>query len=143
MKVSKKTDYALRVLCTLAQPDCTGPLSMSQLARCNDVPKRFLEHIMLALKDQGWVESSTGRKGGYVLAQAPETITMGEVFRHFDSLVEPALSVRLNCEESRSQACQCRFQRVLVAIHNWTAQYLDNTTVAHIAGVAEKRCQKR
>ena len=50
MKLSKKTDYALRVLFTLVEHWGQGPVSMTTLARRNDVPKRFLEHIMLELK---------------------------------------------------------------------------------------------
>ena len=61
MRLSRKTDYALRVLFTLVDQQGNGPLSMSQLAKKNDVPKRFLEHIMLDLKAQGWVASSPGR----------------------------------------------------------------------------------
>jgi Rrf2 family protein len=89
MKLSKKADYALRVLFDLVERVGQGPVPMNELAKRNDVPKSFLEHIMLDLKEQGWVESTPGRKGGYVLAQDPERITMGQVVRHFDGLMAP------------------------------------------------------
>ena len=89
MKLSKKTDYALRVLFTLVGHWGQAPVSMTELARRNDVPKRFLEHIMLELKKQGWVASAPGRKGGYRLARDPEQITMGQVVRHFDGVLAP------------------------------------------------------
>ena len=63
-----------------------SPISIRELARRNDVPKRFLEQIMLKLKAEGWVESTAGIRGGYVLAKNPEKITMGEVVRHFDGI---------------------------------------------------------
>jgi DNA-binding IscR family transcriptional regulator len=47
-------------------------MSMTQLSKRNEVPKKFLEHIMLDLKKQEWVESSPGRHGGYVLAISPD-----------------------------------------------------------------------
>jgi Rrf2 family protein len=136
MKLSKKTDYALRALFSLV--DRWGndpvPVSMMQLARENDVPKRFLEHIMLDLKEQGWVASSPGRKGGYVLAQPPERITMGQVVRHFDGLMAPIGCVSVTKNEPCTQAHRCRFRRVLLEIRNATARHMDNSTLAEIAG---------
>jgi Rrf2 family protein len=133
MRLSKKTDYALRVLLTLTDNWGKEPLSMTYLAKKNDVPKRFLEHIMLELKEQGWVESSTGRKGGYILATLPERITMGQVVRHFDGLMAPIGCVSVTRNEPCTQSRHCRFRRVLLEIRNLTADYLDNTTLAQIA----------
>jgi Rrf2 family protein len=133
MKLSKKADYALRVLFTLVEFQETGPLSINQLAKKNDVPKRFLEHIMLRLKGQGWVTSSPGRHGGYVLAQAPDRITMGQVVRHFEGLMAPIGCVSVTHNEPCSQSHRCHFRRVLLEIRNLTARYLDNLTLAQVA----------
>jgi len=134
MKLSKKADYALRVLFDLVERAGQGPVSMNDLAKHNDVPKRFLEHIMLDLKEQGWVASSPGRKGGYVLARDPERITMGQVVRHFDGLMAPIGCVSIERHEPCSQAPTCRFRRVLLEVRNQTAQYMDNATLARVAG---------
>jgi Rrf2 family protein len=64
MHISKKTDYALRALFTLVEHYEGTPIPIRELARRNDIPKRFLEQIMLALKAQGWVESLAGMRGG-------------------------------------------------------------------------------
>jgi Rrf2 family protein len=133
VKVSRKADYALRVLVTLVERQGEGPLSMMQLARLNDVPKRFLEHIMLDLKSQGWVASSPGRKGGYVLAADPARVTMGQVVRHFDGVMAPIGCVSVSRFEPCSQASRCRFRRVLLEVRNATANFLDNTTLAQVA----------
>ena len=87
MKLSKKTDYALRALFSLVERWGDGPVSMTQLARENDVPKRFLEHIMLDLKEQGWVASSPGAKRGLrscPVARAYHHGTGGAPFRRSD-----------------------------------------------------------
>ncbi len=89
MKVSKKTDYALRALFTLVEHYGRDPIPIRELARRNDVPKRFLEHIMLDLKSKGWVESVTGVRGGYVLAKRPDQIMMGEIVRYSDGILGP------------------------------------------------------
>jgi len=67
MRISKKTDYALRALFTLVDHYGGAPIPIRELARRNDIPKRFLEQIMLDLKTQGWVSSMAGLRGGYML----------------------------------------------------------------------------
>jgi Rrf2 family protein len=133
MKLSRKADYALRVLFTLVDRWGQGPISMNELAKKNDVPKRFLEHIMLDLKSQGWVDSSTGRAGGYYLAKSPERITLGQVVRHFDGILAPIGCVSISNFETCSQAASCRFRRVLLEIRNLTASHMDNATLAQVA----------
>jgi Rrf2 family protein len=141
VRLSKKADYALRALFTLVDQQGRGPVSMSELARRNDVPKRFLEHIMLELKARGWVESSPGRRGGYVLALPPEQITMGQVVRHFDGVLAPIGCVSASDPQPCSQSATCRFRRVLLEVRNLTARYMDSATLAAVARgqpVAEK-----
>ncbi len=106
---------------------------MSALAKQNDVPKRFLEHIMLDLKSQGWVESTPGRTGGYVLACSPEDVTLGQVVRFFDGVIAPVGCVSVTNFEGCSQAATCRFRRILLDIRNITAAHLDNATLAQVA----------
>ncbi|HBF33120.1 TPA: Rrf2 family transcriptional regulator, partial [Candidatus Sumerlaeota bacterium] len=60
MKISMKTDYALRCLFMLVERYETGPIPIREIAERNDIPKRFLEHILLDMKSQGWVESIPG-----------------------------------------------------------------------------------
>ena len=71
MRVSKKTDYALRALFTLVDHFGGAPIPIRELARRNDVPKRFLEQIMLDLKAQGWVSSVAGIRGGLCSPKVP------------------------------------------------------------------------
>lgn len=132
MKLSKKTDYALRVLMTLVEKWGQGPLAMNELAKRNDVPKRFLEHIMLDLKGQGWVKSTPGRLGGYELALTPDRITMGQVIRYFDGVLAPIGCVSVSQNEPCTQAATCRFRRVLLEVRNLTAEYMDNATLARV-----------
>lgn len=133
MKLSRKADYALRVLFTLVDRRGEGPISMTALAKQNDVPKRFLEHIMLDLKSQRWVESTPGRTGGYALACSPDDVTLGQVVRFFDGVIAPVGCVSVTNFEGCSQAATCRFRRILLDIRNLTAAHLDNATLAQVA----------
>lgn len=132
MKLSKKTDYALRVLFTLVEHRGRGPIPIRELARRNEVPKRFLEHIMLEMKAKGWVESLAGKQGGYLLARDPEKITMGEVVRHFDGVLAPIGCVSVTGYERCSQEAVCRFRRVLLDARNYLARLMDKATLAAV-----------
>jgi len=127
-----KTDYALRALFTLVENHGSGPISVRELARRNDVPKPFLEQILLEMKAQGWVDSIPGKLGGYVLARRPEKINMGEVVRHFDGLLAPIACVSTSGYRSCSQGSVCRFRRVLLEIRNHTTILMDGATLASV-----------
>ena len=133
MRVSKKTDYALRALFTLVEHFGGAPIPIRELARRNDVPKRFLEQIMLDLKAQGWVDSAAGIRGGYVLARSPERITMGEVVRHFDGILAPIDCVSVTGYKRCSQEPVCRFRRVFLEARNYVAKVMDRATLAEVA----------
>ena len=130
MKISRKSDYALRVLMTLVEHYGQEPISIRELAERNAVPKRFLEHIMLDLKSQGWVSSLPGKSGGYVLEQRPEEIRMGQIVRYFDGVLAPISCVSVTHYERCSQEPVCHFRRVLLDARNETARLMDNTTLA-------------
>jgi Rrf2 family protein len=133
MHISKKTDYALRALFTLVEHYNGTPIPIRELARRNDIPKRFLEQIMLALKAQGWVESLAGMRGGYVLAKSPTKITMGEVVRHFDGILAPIECVSLSGYKRCSQEPVCRFRRVFLDVRNYVTAVMDRSTLAEVA----------
>jgi Rrf2 family protein len=132
MKISKKSDYALRALFSLVEHYGQGPIPIREIANRNGVPKRFLEHIMLDLKSQGWVRSVSGKSGGYMLIQPPEKIRMGQVVRYFDGLLSPINCVSVSQYERCSQELECRFRRVFLQIRNDTARLMDNLTLASV-----------
>lgn len=133
MRVSKKADYALRAIFTLVEHFGGAPIPIRELARRNDVPKRFLEQIMLELKSHGWVESTAGIRGGYVLAKSPAKITMGEVLRHFDGILAPIECVSVDGYKRCSQEPVCRFRRVFLDARNYVAGIMEKATLADVA----------
>ena len=132
MKISKKSDYALRVLFDLVENYGKGPVSIRELALRSDIPKRFLEHILLDLKAHGWVDSLPGKYGGYTLAQDPQKIRMGEVVRIFDHLLAPINCVSTHEYEPCTQEAVCRFRRVFLEIRNTTTRLMDQSTLAAV-----------
>lgn len=140
MKLSRKSDYALRALFTLVGFRGRGPISIRELAEKNDIPRRFLEQIMLDMKQQGWVQSIPGRVGGFVLAKDPEQITMGEIVRHFDGILAPIGCVSTSHFEACTQEGACRFRRVMLDIRNYVVKMMDGATLAGVfAGAVVRR----
>jgi Rrf2 family protein len=133
MRVSRKTDYALRALFTLVDHHGGAPIPIRELARRNDVPKPFLEQIMLELKARGWVASLPGARGGYVLGKHPSRITMGEILRHFDGILAPIDCVSVTGYKRCSQEPVCRFRRVFLDARNYVAELMDHANLAEVA----------
>jgi Rrf2 family protein len=143
MKISRKTDYALRVLFTLVETYGQDPISIRELAQQNAVPKRFLEHIMLDLKSQGWVKSLPGKAGGYLLAQPPDQIRMGQIVRYFDNILAPIHCVSVKEYKACSQESTCHFRYVFLKIRNETAHLMDQATLASVFAGATAQQNER
>jgi Rrf2 family protein len=133
MKLSRKSDYALRALVYLTLNRHRPPISIRELAEENDVPRRFLEQIMLEMKGRGWVASTAGRIGGFKLAVSPKDLTMGQVVRHFDGVLAPVWCVSVSQYEPCSQEPKCRFRRVLLEARNYVTHLMDQATLAKVA----------
>jgi Rrf2 family transcriptional regulator, cysteine metabolism repressor len=81
MAITQKSKYALRATLELAVRFGAGPTSISELARAQAIPARFLEAILAQMKRAGLVESRRGNEGGYVLARSPSRVSVGDVLR--------------------------------------------------------------
>ena len=130
MKLTRKSDYALRALVTLAVNYGQGPVPNRELAEQNDIPKRFLEQIRHELKAKGWVTSSPGRDGGFELGVRPEDLTMRQVVCLFDGMLAPIACTSASHYEPCSQESSCRFRRVLLEIRNHATRLRDRATLA-------------
>lgn len=132
MQLSMRTDYALRALFTLVEHFGEGPIPIGELAKKNDVPKRFLEHIMLDLKEKGFVESIAGKYGGYRLLRSPDRITMGEIVRHFEGHLAPIACVSITEYKRCTQENTCRFRRVFLEARESVTRLMDQATLASV-----------
>ncbi len=130
MQLSMRTDYALRALFTLAEHHGGPPIPIVELARRNDIPKPFLEQIMLDLKAGKWVKSLPGKKGGYLLAKDPARIMMGEIVRHFDGYLAPIACVSLTDYKRCTQEPVCRFRHIMRDARNMVARLMDHSSLA-------------
>ncbi|MBI3394973.1 MAG: Rrf2 family transcriptional regulator [Spirochaetia bacterium] len=132
MRISKKTDYALRAIFTLVENHGGEPIPIGEIAKRNKIPKRFLEHILLDMKGRGWVDSVPGKLGGYLLAKDPKEITMGQIVRLFDGVLAPIACVSISHYESCTQESVCRFRRLMMNVRNTVAGLMDKATLASV-----------
>jgi len=133
--LSQKSKYALRALQRLARDQGQGPVLIVELAKQEQIPRKFLEFILLALKNQGLLESKRGKGGGYALRKDASQITLGEVIRLFDGPLAPT-----PCARERSfRKCEgcgdpetCGTRLVMRQVRDATAKILDHTTLADL-----------
>src|SRR5208337_5063144 len=85
MNISVKGEYALLALFDLALQRQDQPTKIGDIAKRQSIPQKFLELILSGLKQGGFVESRRGAEGGYLLARAPEAITVGQVIGFVES----------------------------------------------------------
>ena len=135
--ISQKAKYALRALVSLCRARYGEPLMISQIAREQAIPKKFLEQILLELKRHGIVESRRGRLGGYVLLRAPDKVTFGEVLRLIDGPIAPlpclskiAYRRCIDCADEST----CEIRHVFARVAEATREVLDKTTLADAVG---------
>ncbi|WP_439814206.1 RrF2 family transcriptional regulator [Zavarzinia sp. CC-PAN008] len=135
--LSQRARYALRALLALAQEDSEKPMLIADIAEQQNVPKKFLELILLDLKRAGFVRSLRGRFGGYALARRPEEISFGALIRSIDGPLAqvPCISKTAyrRCEDCDDEQT-CAIRRVLGQVHEATARILDNTSLADVRG---------
>ena len=135
--LSKKAKYALRALLLLAKEHGRGPVLISDLAQRESIPKKFLELILLDLKNQGVLQSKKGKGGGYFLGRPPEKITLGYVIRALDGPLAPlpcaSQTAYLKCEECKDEAT-CGIRIVMREVRDATARILDSTSLMDVLG---------
>lgn len=134
--LSQRSRYALRSLIMLARRHGQGPVQIADIARMQNVPRKFLEIILVEMKRAGLVASLRGRSGGYVLARDPADISFGEVIRLFDGplALVPCVSKMAYrpCGDCVDEAT-CAIRRAMALVRDETARILDNMTLAQAA----------
>jgi Rrf2 family protein len=84
LRLSKRTEYGLRAVVQLARLRPTGFIQSRDLAQQEDLPNKFLESILLALRRGGFLESKVGSGGGYRLSRSPRDIAVGDLIRRLE-----------------------------------------------------------
>ena len=132
MRVSAKTDYALRAAVELAAAEESGaPVKGERLATSQSIPLRFLENILLQLRHAGIVESRRGAEGGYRLARPAAEITLADVIRAIDGPLAGVSGHRPETLDFQGRSEPLR--DVWVAVRASLRSVLEHVTLADVA----------
>lgn len=144
--ISKKTKYALKALGYLAEHSSGEPILISELAKEENIPRKFLEAILVALRKGGVLKSKIGKGGGYMLALPATKITIGKVVSILEggfALVECLNdNVKVVCEECGDPAC-CGIRLVMGEVKNAIDNVLESTTLADMVERSESVRQQK
>ena len=143
MKISQKGLYALQALMMLARRYNQGAIRIRDIAYEEGLPEKFLELILLEMKNARMVESVRGAKGGYQLRRPPGEIHLSEIIR----LIDGPLAPFADAEQLRSlidrDAEHRALYRVFLDVRDAAAKILEHTTLADIVGPRPARPGKR
>lgn len=128
MKLSKKAEYALRALVAMGREREGTNFSIQDLASQEHIPLKFLEQILLALKNGGLLRSKRGVGGGYQLVTHPARITLGEVVTLFDGPFDPVPGAEHDA-----------LGQVFGGLRDQVTQWFAENTIAHIIAKEQSR----
>ena len=137
MRLAKRGEYGLRAMIVLAEPaekNAMPVVQIKEIAEREQISAKFLEQILLALKNAGMLHSKMGVGGGYYLARPASEITLGQIFRVLDGPVAPIKCVSqmsyepCGCPDEQT----CGLRLVMGDVRNAIADILDNTSLADV-----------
>ena len=133
MKISQKGLYALQAMMMLARHHNQGAIRIRDIAYEEVLPEKFLELILLELKNARLVESVRGAKGGYQLRRSPADIYLSEIIRLIDGPLAPfGDAEQLRSLIDRDAEHRALYQ-VFLDVRDAAAKILDSTSLANIA----------
>ncbi len=134
MRLSLRGEYALRALLVLGLDDSQKVVRMQAISEEQNIPKRFLEHILNDLKSGGFVESKRGMAGGYRLARRPEEIPLASVIRHIEGALAPVSCVSERFYEKCScpDESRCAIRSVMKEVREAVVKILERVTLAEL-----------
>lgn len=143
MKISQKGLYALQAMMMLARHHQQGAIKIRDIAYEEGLPEKFLELILLELKNARMLESVRGAKGGYRLRRDPGDIRLSEIMRLIDGPLAPfADAEQLRALIDRNLPDRALYQ-VFLDVRDAAAHILDNTTLADLISETPSRPTKR
>jgi len=132
MRLSKKSEYALRALIHASRFPEGTTFQIKELAEKNRIPKKFLELILLELRNGGIMRSKRGVGGGYLLARRPETIRSSEIIRVIEGPVTTA-EPRKGAGKSAAEESSPAVSRLVRETSEAIGEVLDRWTLADLA----------
>jgi Rrf2 family protein len=143
MKLSKRGEYALRSMINLGIAAKVGRklVRVTELAKAEDLPVKFLEQVIQQLREAGYVESTRGKHGGYRLAKPADQIAIGGIVRLIDGPLAPIGCVSQTAYEPCNcpDEAHCGLRMLMLDVRNAIAAILDRYTLADVVDVTTRK----
>src|SRR4051812_23374631 len=146
MKLTKRGEYALRALIDFGIAYELGrPLvKIGELVEKERLPVKFLEQILMQLREAGYIEAKRGKSGGYFLSRPPKEIRFGEVIRLIDGPLAPIACVsqtayeRCTCPDED----HCGLRMLMLDVRNAIARILDRYVLADVVDITLRKMRR-
>ncbi len=146
MKLTKKAEYGLRAIINLgiAQELGRSKVSVADLANADNLPMKFLEQILIILREAGHVDTQRGKNGGYYLKKDPKTVKMGDLVRLLDGPLAPIACASHTAYEPCSCADEdhCGLRMLMIDVRNAMSNILDRYTLADVVEVTLRKIRR-
>lgn len=133
--LSKKTKYAIRALIALGENFGKASINISTIAKAENIPKKFLEQILLEMRNAGFLYSKKGAGGGYSLLKNPAEINLVQVIRLTGGPISQLPCVSINfyqkCDECKDEAT-CGIRHAFLNVRDATLKVLSETSIADL-----------
>ena len=135
MKITRKGEYALKALIELAIDHDRGNTItlINDVARRKRIPQKYLEQILLNLRNAGILVSKRGVGGGYSLSRSPENISLGEIIRTVEGSLSPVNCVSIGSHVNCPEESSCGLYSVMLEVRDAVSSVLDNTSLKDVA----------
>src|SRR5262249_1320391 len=143
MKISHRGLYALKALAHLAQAHERGLVKIHEIAEQEEIPEKFLEGILVTLKNARLVSSQRGREGGYRLRRPPEEVLLGEVVRIMDGPLAPFGDAVELAHRVRTEPRHAGLFDLFLDVRNAAAAILDHTSLADVVARSRRLLGQR
>jgi len=131
--LSKKTKYGLKALSYISQKEIGTPILISEIAEEKNIPRKFLEAILLQLKNSGFLGSKKGKGGGYYLLKDPESVSLAALIRVLEGPIAMLPCVSLNfyekCDDCPDEDT-CAVHSLMIEVRDNTLKVLEHKTLA-------------
>jgi Rrf2 family protein len=127
--LSNKAKYGLKALIHLAGAE--GQCLAGDIAKTNNIPRKFLDAILVELRNAGIINSKKGKHGGYLLARPAEKITVGQIIRILDGPLAPIACAYQRCADCPDEDA-CAIHDIMLDVRESIALILDRTSIASL-----------
>ncbi len=131
MKISTKGRYSLRMLLDLAMNQSEGYIALKDIAKRQNISKKYLEQIVPLLNKSGLLRANRGYQGGYMLSKPAAECTVGEILRLTEGSLVPVSCLENDCNQC-FMAAECMTLPIWEGLYKVITDYLDNITLQDI-----------